>query len=469
MLFYSSFFLFFFFPILFLSYVKVPKRFKNYLLLLASLFFYFYGEPRFFLIAVVSAIIDYFLSWKIFETKNKLIAQKYLILGIVLNVGLLFFYKYLDFFIGNFNDMLGYLNQSSLPLLQIALPIGISFIVFEKITYLVDIYRGISEPATSLKNYLLYVFLFPKLLAGPIIKYHDIAAQITHHKSQTEDYFIGFKRFLLGLIKKILVADTIGTVSDQVFQLSASQLSFSLAWLGVICFTLQIYLDFSAYSDMAIGLARMFGFKLQENFNMPYTAVNFTDFWRRWHISLSTWIREYLYIPLGGNRKGQLRAQFNLWICFLISGFWHGAKWNFIIWGLYHGVFLILDKLFWLRVSKHFPKHLNVFLTLFFVMLGWVCFRVSSLSQLGYFFEALFNPMNNENFIYITSNVWLAIFLGALISLIPSWERYQTWLALWRSLNSALVIENWSLVCLAFFSFIRIISSAFNPFLYFRF
>ena len=251
----------------------------------------------------------------------------------------------------NFDALLGALDLGGVSIPKIALPIGVSFIVFEKITYLVDVYRGVTAPARSVSLYALYVFFFPKLLAGPIVKYHDIAGQMEAcPPAHVDDFVLGFSRFMLGVIKKVLLADALAGGADLVFAHDPAELGFVEAWAGVIFFTFQIYFDFSGYSDMAIGLARMFGFRLLENFDEPYIATTMTEFWRRWHMSLTGWIREYLYFPLGGNRRGALRTHFNLWLCFLASGLWHGAAWNYIAWGAYNGLFLVLDRLFLARV-----------------------------------------------------------------------------------------------------------------------
>ncbi len=470
MLFYSPLFLFIFFPLVLILYFSQNQvQIRNTILLSASLFFYFWGEPRFLPIAILSTVVDFFIGHYIFKNRKKVGSRYFLFLGICFNVLLLIYYKYADFLVGNFNYFFSKLSLPTLPLLHILLPIGVSFIVFEKITYLVDIYRGKGEPAKSLPTYLLYIFLFPKLLAGPIVKYHDIENQLTHHNFNQADFLEGFKRFLIGLIKKILLADTVGELANTVFNLPNPQLGFFQAWIGIICFTLQIYLDFSAYSDMDIGLARIFGFKLLENFNMPYTATSFTDFWHRWHISLSTWIREYLYYPLGGNRKGNIRTYFNLWCCFLLSGLWHGAHWTFVLWGAYHGLFLILDKLFWLRLSAKLPKYIKISTTLFFIVCGWVIFRCDSFSQMTEFFKAMLNPNHQGQELYITLNIWIALLIGLLISMVPIVPSYNKLATAWFSFRPALFIENWAMSLLAIFAIIRIMSMTFNPFLYFRF
>jgi alginate O-acetyltransferase complex protein AlgI len=469
LLFYSQLFLFIFLPLGCLAFFLAKGRYKNLTLIIASLLFYFWGEPTFLPIAVLSAAADFFICQHMFKHRSTAKARIYLTLGIVLNVSLLCYFKYMDFFIDTVNHALQFLHWQSWPLLNIALPIGVSFIVFEKITYLVDVYRGIGPPARSLSDYLLYIFLFPKLLAGPIVKYHDIRDQLENHRVTYDGFLVGFRRFLLGLIKKVVLADTVAEAANTVFALPPEQVGFFSAWLGVITFTLEIYLDFSAYSDMAIGLARMFGFKLLENFNMPYISTSFTDFWRRWHISLSTWIKEYLYFPLGGNRTGKVRTYFNLWICFLISGLWHGASWTFVLWGAYNGLFLVIDKLFWLRLSAKIPRLVNIGFTLLCVMIGWVIFRSTSLTQIQAFFSAMVHPGREGTFVYVTNNVWVAIIVGSLISIVPAFFWYETALKFWKSLRASLSVENWTLFLTSCFAILRIITSKFNPFLYFRF
>lgn len=301
-----------------------------------------------------------------------------------------------------------------------ALPLGVSFIVFEKITYLVDLYRGTARPAASLLDYLNYVFLFPKLLAGPIVKYHDIAPQLARPSHRYEDVRDGLIRFIQGLAKKTVVADTLAPVADQIFALQRHELDPGRAWLGLLCFTLQIYYDFSGYSDMAIGLARILGFRLLENFDHPYLATSFTDFWRRWHISLSTWIKEYLYIPLGGNRVSTARSYFNLCLCFLLSGLWHGASWNFLLWGGAHGAALVADRAFWLRWQRALPPAVNRALTFALVMLTWVFFRCGTLQAACNFFLALAGAhAPDQNPVVPTRDLWFILVLAGGLVVAP--------------------------------------------------
>jgi alginate O-acetyltransferase complex protein AlgI len=469
MLFYSPLFLFIFLPLALATYTIARPAWRGLTLLLWSGLFYAWGEPKFFGIALISAGLDFWICRQMFRQSHPSSAKVYLTLGIALNLLLLAYFKYYNFFLESLSGFLVTLGSAPFAFPKIALPIGVSFIVFEKITYLVDVYRGVGKPATSLAQYWLYVFLFPKLLAGPIVKYHDVELQLNRPEQSSEVFFQGICRFILGLAKKILLADTLSEVADTVFAMPLDQLGFYSAWLGAICFSLQIYLDFSAYSDMAIGLGRMFGFRLMENFNSPYIAANFTEFWRRWHISLSTWIREYLYIPLGGNRQGAIRTYLNLWLCFLASGLWHGASWTFVIWGAYHGLFLALDKLFWLRWTAKWPRLLNVALTVIFVMVGWLIFRANSLAQVSCFLQVMLMP-NVAGFpLPVTTYQDIAIAAGLLISFAPLLPIYQTVLRRWRNRPLHLVWEHSFLMLVGVLAIAKAVTTTFSPFLYFRF
>lgn len=468
MLFSSPFFIFVFFPLFLLLFFLSSSKQKDYVLLTGSIAFYFWGEPIFCLLAILSAATDFYLcKWIEKAGAYTKLAKYYVATGIALNLALLIYFKYTNFFLDTLNTLM---PAQHFVLRNIILPIGVSFIVFEKITYLVDVYRGTGKPATSLLKYLNYIFLFPKLLAGPIIKYHEIEPQLYNRTLSYENTLEGFKRFVRGLLKKVLLADTCAEVANQVFALPASALNFHYAWIGIIAFTLQIYFDFSGYSDMALGIARMLGFQLRENFNMPYISASFTEFWRRWHISLSTWIKEYLYLPLGGNKVGATRTYINLWICFLLSGLWHGANWTFVIWGAYNGLFLVIDKLFWTKYSKLLPKFIGVALTLPFIMIGWAIFRSSDFSQLENYLSALFNPLRHTSaYIDIPPNIIVALLLGSLLalgSLAPYFEtisgRYKIWK--WRSHCEGLFFG-----VLGFIAICKIVGVSFNPFLYFRF
>jgi len=396
MLFYEPLFLFLFGPAVYLAYFffGAARERRVLILLAASIVFYGWSEPLFILVVFASIALDLLVARRLAApAANAPARHAWLALGVGANLAILVSFKYAGFLAFNLDALLRAFTLPGLHIPQIALPIGVSFIVFEKITYLVDVYRGVTAPAAKSTLYALYVFFFPKLLAGPIIKYHDIARQleICPH-ADIDDFVSGFSRFMLGVAKKLLIADVMAGGADLIFGRDAATLGFVDAWAGAIFFTLQIYFDFSGYSDMAIGLARMFGFRLLENFDMPYIATSITDFWRRWHMSLTGWIREYLYFPLGGNRLGEMRTYLNLWICFLASGVWHGAAWPYVVWGAYNGVFLVLDRLFLDDGLKRLPDWLANLLTLLIVMAGWTIFRSTSLSQAGALLSLMTHP-----------------------------------------------------------------------------
>ena len=470
MVFSSPLFLFLFLPLTLCCYLSAPQHLRNTVALLASLFFYAWGEPKFIGIVVISAFLDWILGSAVYYSKTTYASRTYLTLGVALNLGILVLFKDAVFFLGSANVLLSLVGSPAMSLPAIALPIGVSFIVFEKITYLVDLYRKVGQPAPSFLTYMLYVFLFPKLLAGPIIKYHDIEQQLCARQWMLENLTGGITRFTSGLAKKVWIADTLGSVVDEIFRLPRADLTFQHAWLGLLCFTLQIYFDFSGYSDMAIGLARLLGFRLLENFNVPYIAENFTDFWRRWHISLSTWIRQYLYIPLGGNRASVPRTYFNLWFCFFLSGLWHGAKWTFIVWGVYHGIFLVAEKLVWLRVQKGLPAWFNIGLTFVLVGIGWVLFRASDFGQAGYHLTALFNPTRlRGRFLYIGYDVFFYIAVGLILCFVPGTRWYGRAVSAWNRRSYSDVVGLAVSFVILVLVIARISTSSFNPFLYFRF
>ncbi|MBU0946943.1 MAG: MBOAT family protein [Proteobacteria bacterium] len=358
-----------------------------------------------------------------------------LAVGLVFNIGLLFYFKYANFFVEQVNGLLALAGKGSPGWLDIALPIGISFFTFQKISYLIDVYRNTARPATSFLSYAMYVSLFPQLIAGPIIRYHDVAKQLVSRNYSIERLHSGICRFSFGLAKKVLIANGVGKVADAVFAIPGAELSPQVAWLGALCYTIQIYFDFSGYSDMAIGLGRMFGFDYLENFNQPYRARNFTQFWRRWHISLSNWMREYLYIPLGGNRKGTFRLYLNLWIVFLLSGFWHGASWNFIVWGAFHGFFLSFDKLKSHWNTMRLPPFLAQFTTFVLLMVSWVLFRSENLRDAWFFVQRMFLltepltgvlPVPMEMIIDSSQVVMLLVGIGISVVPIPSFLKGLT-------------------------------------------
>ncbi|MDD5349517.1 MAG: MBOAT family protein [Chthoniobacteraceae bacterium] len=470
MLFSTPVFVFLFLPVFFALYWFLPgvaggweRAVRSGILLLGSLFFYSWGEPVFVWVFLASACFDWLLGWQIAGQGRW--RRWALALGVAGNIGLLVYAKYTRFAFENLNVLLGSLHLAPLTLPSIALPLGVSFIVFEKITYLVDLYRGVSKPAHSLLHYVNYVFLFPKLLAGPIVKYHDISEQLVNPSHRYEDVRDGLIRFIVGLGKKMLIADLLSTTVDKVFNLGAAQLNPSTAWLGIICFTLQIYFDFAGYSDMAIGLARILGFRLQENFRDPYLATSITDFWRRWHISLSTWIKEYLYFPLGGSRVSVARSYANLCICFFLSGLWHGASWNFVIWGCYHGVGLVADRMFWLEWQKRLPRLLNVAITFLLAALGWVFFRCGTFGHACDFFAALFGlGAHALNDVFLTNDTRFVLIVAAVLVVAPLVKLPKLPLPEMGRIPALAGAAVLYVLCVAWMGI-----STFHPFLYFRF
>src|ERR1700751_3147654 len=377
MLFSSTFFLIYFLPVFFTIYFLLPIALKNYFIVFGSILFYAWGAPKFIFILLGTIVFNFcvaHLTTKLKENKSK---KTVLFFSVIVNLSFLLYFKYANFFVENTNVFLESLGLHSLSLLHVALPIGISFFTFHQLSFIIDVYRGVKPPMKKISDYALYILLFPQLIAGPIIRYNEISDQIEGRDKRfnVDEVLLGFLRFAIGLAKKVLIANVLGKETDRIFALPDTELDFILSWMGAITYTFQIYFDFSGYSDMAIGLAKMMGFTFPVNFNNPYIAQSITDFWRRWHISLSRWMRDYLYIPLGGNKVSGVRLYFNLWVVFLISGFWHGAEWTFILWGAYHGFFLAVERLFLLKITAKIGVFLRVLFTFFTVLFGWVLFR----------------------------------------------------------------------------------------------
>src|SRR2546425_1448106 len=343
MVFASPIFLFLFLPLILATYFLLPRRWGNAALLVASLAFYVWGEGLYATIVITSIAFNWALGKRIGDAKDPRARRRWLALAVAGNLAVLAIFKYANFFVANLHAALGAHSWGAIAI-AIPLPLGISFFTFHSISYLVDIYRKNATAQRNIGSFALYILLFPQLIAGPIIRYKDIAQQIASRERRFADVAEGVRRFVIGLGKKVLIANTLGRVADQVFAIAPSELNTSVAWLGLVCYSLQIYFDFSGYSDMAIGMMRMFGFRVLENFNYPYISQSIREFWRRWHISLSNFFRDYLYIPLGGNRRGKVRGYANLVIVFLLCGLWHGANWTFILWGAWHGVFLVLER-----------------------------------------------------------------------------------------------------------------------------
>jgi alginate O-acetyltransferase complex protein AlgI len=454
-------------PLFFIAYYSMPGRWRNPVCLGFSLLFYASAEPIFVFVALVSSALDFWLVALFVPLPSG--RRRRLLAGIGVAQGLLIllYFKYAAFLYGALAGLLGL--RPPLPnWLSPFLPLAISFITFEKITYVVDNYRGTGHQTRSIADYLTYVFLFPKLVAGPIVKYHEIAAYLEKHNPNSDDFALGLLRFGLGMVKKILIADNLAGTANAIFGLPAEQLSSGNAWLGALCFTFQIYFDFSGYSDMAIGMARMMGFPLCENFNQPYFAVSFSDFWRRWHMSLTTWIRDYLYIPLGGNRVPKWRVYANLIICFAVSGLWHGANWTFLLWGLYHGVFLVADRVGLAHVMRLAPRVVSVALTFTLVMFGWVLFRAPTLNgALGYV-DAMFDPGRDvPPVVFVDQNLVTTLSVAAAICFLPESWRSARPKSMAMTRSAAMIPV--AIALLFTWAGCRLAAATFTPFLYFRF
>jgi alginate O-acetyltransferase complex protein AlgI len=470
MVFSSITFLIYFLPVIILLYHLVPHKFKNGILLLSSIYFYSWGGPKFIFVILATTIVDFLLVKAMHQQKEKKKKTKYLVISLLINLGLLFYFKYCGFFIENFNAATG----ANIKWLAIVLPVGISFYTFESITYIVDVYRGVHAPLKNFWHYQTYILFFPKLIAGPIVRYHDIANQITNRElNYTSNYKIsGFVLFCLGLAKKCILANTLGMQADAVFNLNTNEIDTAVAWIGGIAYTFQIYFDFSGYSDMAIGLGRIFGFNLPENFNNPYTSASITEFWRRWHITLGAWMKNYLYIPLGGNKVSNIVLYRNLAIVFVLSGFWHGASWNFILWGVFHGIFLILDRLFLLNVLQKASKFIAIPFTFIVVVCGWVLFRNENLETALHCLKQMF-AFNFVDGKFALNNdfVFMAI-LASVFSFFAITTKTKSIQSFFYNVSFN-TKYNWPLVLCAialyYISLSFISALNFNPFIYFRF
>lgn len=388
MLFSSITFIFLFLPVVLLLYYLLPKH-GNLILLVFSLIFYAWGEPYYILIMLTTILINYVGARVVDKYHNKIMLAFF----IVLNLSMLFYFKYFNFLIENINDLL----KAKITGINVIMPIGISFYTFQALSYLIDVYKREVRVQKSLPKLALYISLFPQLVAGPIVKYHDVCSEIENRSTDSEQFLRGIKRFIIGLSKKVLIANTLGKVVDDLFILAPEQMDSLTAWCGALFYSLQLFFDFSGYSDMAIGIGWILGFHFLENFNYPYISHSITEFWRRWHISLSTWFRDYVYIPLGGNRKGKFRTYLNLFIVFLATGFWHGAAWTFLIWGIWHGFFIIIEKFFnWTKASVSFVgrtvQHIYLILV---VLIGWVIFRSDTLDYAWRYIKNMFGGLKN--------------------------------------------------------------------------
>ncbi len=472
MVFSSNIFLFLFLPLTLILYFALPeklvgKKYKNYLLLAASLLFYSWGEAHYLWLLMLSILGNYCAG--IFIEKNK---QKWLIaIAVAFNLTLLAYFKYANFLIENLNQILPF----QLTFDKVHLPIGISFFTFHAISYLVDIYRGKCKAQRSFAELTLYIAFFPQLIAGPIVRYNFVEKYLHYRRHNAFFTSYGVRRFIIGLGKKVIIANPLGELADAIFALPQDGLSTSLAWIGIVCYTLQIYFDFSGYSDMAVGLARIFGFKFPENFNYPYISRSIKEFWRRWHMSLSAWFRDYVYIPLGGNRVSNSRQYFNLVLVFFLCGLWHGASWNFIIWGMFHGFFLVAERLVIFKknfVAKPAAIILAHSYTLLVVMVGWVFFRSADLTQSTHYLQTMFSYVTVEGTTLDISKllrshfVWMSFAL-ALIGLSPLVKNFATQMI--RKNKTFFVVSDIFLVVVLLFVIVRISAATHNPFIYFQF
>lgn len=460
MIFSNIFFIFRFLTIVLLIYYIVPYKYKNGIITIASLIFYSWGEFKYFPIMLASTIVDFTAS-RIIESHrdNKKIMKAALTCSMIFNLGSLFFFKYTDFFIFNINKFFG----TSIPLLKLTLPLGISFYTFQTMSYTIDVYRGKVEAEKSIINFSAFVTMFPQLIAGPIVKYTDINEKLNTYEGRItlDGINEGIKLFILGLGKKVLIANNVGALWTDIETMGFVNVSTPLAWLGIIAYSLQIYFDFSGYSLMAIGLGKMLGFDFPQNFNLPYISKSITEFWRRWHITLSSWFKEYVYIPLGGNRKGLKRQIFNMLIVWFLTGFWHGADWNFMIWGLYYFILLSIEKIFLLKFLENHKIFARIY-TLIAIATGWAIFYITDLGTLGSFIQKMFVYSSGIGAGYYFKNYIISILIGVLCSTpltLKFWNKYKN--------NNLVMIP--VLTVIFFVSVAYLVDSTYNPFIYFRF
>ena len=468
MVFSDSVFICVFLPIVLAGYYICPKRLRNSFLLLVSLVFYAWGEPKYVFLMMFSIAINYAFGLLLDRNrKNVRLSKALLALSVVIDIGLLCVFKYTDFVITNLNRAF----NADIGLVNLALPIGISFYTFQAMSYTIDVYRDDVKVQRTILDFGMYITMFPQLIAGPIVRYSDVEAQLKERSVSAEDFASGICRFVVGLGKKVLLANQIGALWDQIYALGGEP-SVHMAWLGAVAYTFQIYFDFSGYSDMAIGLGRIFGFKFPENFRYPYESKSITEFWRRWHITLSTWFKEYLYIPLGGNRKGMARQILNLLIVWTLTGFWHGAGWNFVMWGLYYFLFLVLEKLFMLKVLDKLPAFVRHIYALFIIVIGWVIFACDDTSVLLPYLGSMFgaNGLTGGLDLYLlTTRPALLVILCIASTQLPKRLAAFVGRKLCLGEESAFCIKAAATILLLALCMIFLVVDSYNPFLYFRF
>ena len=483
MVFSSLTFLYIFLPIVLILNFLIRKEYKNAVLLIASILFYAWGGVSYTALLIISIVINFVLGKLISKNLGNKISKRYLVTGLIINLGLLGVFKYANFIVQNINVLIDSTGFSiSIPNPGIILPIGISFYTFQALSYIIDVYKRKTPVQNKLVDLALYISLFPQLIAGPIVRYNDIAKQLSNRKNNRENFVSGVERFVLGLAKKVLIANQFALLADTAFSIAPGNLSTFVAWGGIVAYSLQIYFDFSGYSDMAIGLGRMFGFQFLENFNFPYIAKSIREFWQRWHISLSNWFRDYLYIPLGGNRKGNHRTYLNLLIVFFVTGIWHGASWNFVAWGMLHGLFMIIEKLGFDKTLEKLWKPLQHIYTIYIVMMAWVLFRAEDFTHAWGYFKAMYSyksiDLNSDVLdIFLNKEIYFVLVI-ALISSTRFWIATYEKAVLLSSRNkkqNSFVMGIWSIMVLVFIVGVMVMSTnylvanSYNPFIYFRF
>ena len=460
MIFSNIFFMFRFLTVVLLIYYIVPYKYKNGIITIASLIFYSWGEVKYFPIMIASTVVDFFSSQYIEKNRGDIKKMRRgLACSVIFNLGSLMFFKYTDFFISNINNFAG----TSIPLLRIPLPLGISFYTFQTMSYTIDVYRGKVPAEKNIINFSAFVTMFPQLIAGPIVLYSDINEKLNTHEGRItlDGINEGIKLFIFGLGKKVLIANNVGALWTDIETMGFGVVSTPLAWLGIIAYSLQIYFDFSGYSLMAIGLGKMLGFDFPQNFNLPYISKSVTEFWRRWHMTLSGWFREYVYIPLGGNRKGLKRQILNMLVVWFLTGFWHGADWNFMLWGLYYFMLLAIEKVFLLKWLQKHPVPARIY-TLLTIAVGWAIFYITDLGMLGRFIVKMFSFSGGVSAGYYFRNYFVSILVGILCSTpltIRFYEKYKN--------NNVVMIPVLTAVFLL--SVAYLVDSTYNPFIYFRF
>ena len=463
MLFTSISFLYYFLPIVLILYFITPKKYRNYILLIFSIIFYMYGEPKYVILMLVEILVAYFGTILIDKYKSKEI----FLITIIIHIGLLCIFKYTDLFITTINSIF----KSNINLFNIALPIGISFYTFQILSYVIDVYKGKVSVQKNILKLATYVSLFPQLIAGPIVRYETISKELDNRDETFEKFSLGVRRFIIGLAKKVLIANMLGELCTK-FSL-VDERSVLFYWIFAVSYMLQIYFDFSAYSDMAIGLGKMFGFTFLENFNYPFISKSITEFWRRWHISLSSWFKDYVYIPLGGSRNGTLKLVRNIFIVWALTGIWHGAAYNFILWGLFIGLLLVIEKLWLGKYISKLPKFLRSVYVLFFIMISFIIFNAESLNDAIYNIKGLFGFnkevfINNYTIYYLKS--YLIVLIISIIGSTPLLKNIVEKLRKNKTINNFInVLEPIFLIILLLLVTAYLIDSSYNPFLYFRF